>query len=103
MMMTLAAIIEAIFVIMGEANTLIRQCPLAMDKWIALVVGPIMLMLGIVVDTNKMTVAIPADYAAEVHLLLNTAWHVNWKSFTVNEAQMLTGKLGHLAAIQLRA
>ena len=39
MMMTLAALIEAIFVIMGRANTLIRQCPLAIDKWIALVVG----------------------------------------------------------------
>ena len=38
MMMPLAAIIEAIFVIMGKANTLICQCPLAMDKWIALVV-----------------------------------------------------------------
>ena len=97
MLMTLAAVIESIFVIMGRANTLIRQCPLAMDKWIALVVGPIMLMLGIIVDTNKMTVAIPADYAAEVHLLLESIWHVNRKSFTVNEAQILTGKLGHLA------
>ena len=39
----------------------------------------------------------PAEYAAEVHLLLDSTWHVNWKSFTVNEAQMITGKLGHLA------
>ena len=96
-MMTLAAIIAAIFVIMSKANTLILQCPLAMDKWIALVVGPINMMLGIIVDTNKMTVAIPTKYDAEVHLLLDNTWHVNRKSVTVNEAQTLTGKLGHLA------
>ncbi len=27
-----AAAIEAIFVVMGEPNTAVRQCPIAMDK-----------------------------------------------------------------------
>ena len=29
----LAAVIEAIFVVMGEPDLTLRQCPLAMDKW----------------------------------------------------------------------
>ena len=33
MMMALAALIEAIFVVMGELDTDIQQCPLAQDKW----------------------------------------------------------------------
>ncbi len=32
MKMVLAAMIEAIFVVMGEPNVTVRQCPLAMDK-----------------------------------------------------------------------
>jgi len=42
-------------------------------------------------------VAIPPHYVAEVRELLDTTWHVSRKSFTVNESQKLTGKLGHLA------
>ncbi len=33
MKMVLAAMIKAIFVVMGEPNVAVRQCPLAMDKW----------------------------------------------------------------------
>jgi hypothetical protein len=33
MKMVLAAMIEAIFTVMGEPNDSVRQCPLAMDKW----------------------------------------------------------------------
>jgi hypothetical protein len=40
MKMVLAATIEAIFVAMGEPNVAVRQCPLAMDKWLELVIGP---------------------------------------------------------------
>ena len=32
MKMVLAAMIEAIFTVMGEPNDSVRQCPLAMDK-----------------------------------------------------------------------
>ena len=45
--------------------------------------------LGIYVDTNNLS---------ELHNLINTTWHVNCRSFTVQEAQQLTGKLGHLLA-----
>ena len=54
-------------------------------------------MIGLVIDTNKLTVAILPHYVAEVQELLGTTWHVGCKSFTVNEAQNFIGKLGHSA------
>jgi len=97
MELVLAALIKAIFVIMGAPDTTVRQCPLAMDKWLDLVVAPKQRMLGLEIDTNKLTVGIPSDYAAEVLTLLNTTWHSSRRRFTVGDAQKLTGKLGHLA------
>jgi hypothetical protein len=97
MEMVLAAMIESIFAVMGEADTPLCQCPLALDKWLELVVCPVQTMIGLVINTNKLLVAIPQHYVAEVRELLDTTWHVGCKSFTVNEAQKLTGKLGHLA------
>ena len=97
MELILAALIEAIFVIMGTPDTTVCQCPLAMDKWLDLVVAPKQRMLGLVIDTNKLTVGIPPDYLAEVLDLLNTTWHSHRRRFTVGDAQKLTGKLGHLA------
>ena len=47
-MMKLATLIEAIFVVIGEPDTTIRHCPLAMDKWEELVIGPVQTMLGLV-------------------------------------------------------
>jgi hypothetical protein len=40
MKMVLAATIEAIFVVMGKPNVVVRQCSLAMDKWLELVIDP---------------------------------------------------------------
>jgi hypothetical protein len=97
MELALAALIEAIFVIMGMPDTTVRQCPLAMDKWLDLVVAPKQRMIGLVIDTNKLTVGIPPDYLAEVLDLLNTTWHSHRRCFAVGDAQKLTGKLGHLA------
>ncbi len=38
--MVLAAMIESIFTVMGKPKDSVRQCPLAMDKWNELVIGP---------------------------------------------------------------
>ena len=72
--MALAALIEAIFVIMGKTDTAIRQCPLAMDKWVEMVAGPIQTMLGLVHDTNELTVAIPGPCVCELHNLIDKTW-----------------------------
>ncbi len=89
----LATAIEAIFVMMGEPNIAVRQCPLAMDKWLELVIGPTKTMLGLIIDTNKLTVYIPYKYLNKVLLLHNSTWHPNCSHFKVSEAQKLTGKL----------
>ena len=39
MELVLAALIKAIFFITGKPDTAVCQCPLAMDKWLELVVG----------------------------------------------------------------
>jgi hypothetical protein len=75
--MGLAAMIEAIFVVMGEPDVAVRQCSLAMDKCLELVIGPKQTMLGLTIDTNRLTVAIPAKYLQEVLDLLNFTWHPN--------------------------
>jgi hypothetical protein len=93
----LAALIKAIFVVMGAPDILVRQCSLAMDKWGKLQVAPIQTMLGLVIDTNRMTVSVPDDYIQSVCLLINSTWHTHCQRFMVKEAQELTGKLGHLA------
>jgi hypothetical protein len=72
MKMVLAATIEAIFIIMGELDVTVRQCPLAMDKWLELVISPKQTMLGLIINTNRLTVAIPPKYYQEVLELLNS-------------------------------
>ena len=52
MKMALAAIIEAIFVVMGEPNTRLWQCPLAMDKWLLLIVAERQLALGLIINSG---------------------------------------------------
>ncbi len=73
----LVAAIKAIFVMMGKPNTTVRQCPLAMDKWSELVIGPMQTMLGLIIDANKLTISIPYKYLNKVLNLLNSTWHPN--------------------------
>ncbi len=71
----LAAVIEAIFVVCGMPNVAVRQCPLSLKKWHKLIVGPRQIVLGLVVDTTKMTVGIMPEYLQQVRDLLS-----NWDS-----------------------
>ena len=59
--------------------------------------GPNQTMMGLIHDTNKLTVSIPEPYVCKLHDLIDTSWHKNCRSFTVQEAQQLVGNLGHLA------
>ncbi len=59
MKMVLVATIEAIFIVMGKPDIAVRQCPLAMDVWLELVIGPKQTMVGLIINTNRLTVAIP--------------------------------------------
>jgi hypothetical protein len=92
----LAALIEAIFAIMSTPDTSVCQCSIAMDKWEKLHVAPIQKMLGLVINTNRMTVSVPDDYIQSVRLLIDSTWHTHCQQYPVKEAQELTGRLGHL-------
>jgi hypothetical protein len=91
----LAATIKAIFFICGKPDTSVHQCPLLMEKWLELIVSPKQIVLGLVVDTNKMTVGITKDYIQQVQTLLNL-WDPNRKKFQVNKMPKLVGKLACL-------
>jgi hypothetical protein len=75
--MVLAATIKAIFVVMGEPDVVVRQCPLAMDKWLKWLIGPKQTMLGLIINTIRLTVVIPAKYLQKVLDLLNSTRHPN--------------------------
>jgi hypothetical protein len=49
----LAATIEAIFTVCREPQIEVRQCPLSLEKWLEMIVGPVQIVLGLSVDTNK--------------------------------------------------
>jgi hypothetical protein len=47
----LAAVIEGIFLVCGPPDKAVRQCPLSLEKWDELIVGPSQIILGLVIDT----------------------------------------------------
>jgi hypothetical protein len=73
----LAALIEAILAVIGASDTSVCQCSLAMDKWEKLHVAPIQTMLRLIIDTNRMTVSVPANYIQSVCLLIDSTWQTN--------------------------
>ena len=84
MKMTLAAVIEAIFVVLGQPEVEKRQCPLAMDKWTDLIIGEEQTALGLKLNTRKLTVSIPKEYLDETLLLIQNNWHKHRKNFYSN-------------------
>ena len=92
----LAATIKAIFAVCGRANIEVRQCSLSIKKWEQLVIGPIQTVLGLTVDTNKLTVAITQEYRDEVRELLTLHWPISRRIFKVADIQKLVGKLARL-------
>jgi hypothetical protein len=74
MLRLLAATIEAIFTVCNRAHIEVRQCPLSLEKWDELVAGTTQTVLGLIVDTNKLTVGITPDYRNQVRELLNESW-----------------------------
>ena len=55
MLRLLAATIKAIC---GLPNIDVRQCPLLLEKWLELIVGPRQIVVSLLVDTNKMMIGL---------------------------------------------
>jgi len=90
------ACIDAIFFVLGKPDTHVRQCPLAMDKWIGMLISHKKIMLGLVWNTRKMILGIPLDYLAEVSGIITDKWKYKKPFFFVGEIQTLVGKLARL-------
>jgi hypothetical protein len=91
-----AAIIKAVFTVCGCLNIEVCQCPLSLKKWEELVVGSIQTVLGLTVDTNRLTVVITAEYQEQVRDLLASNWPTSQWIFKVADIQKLVGKLARL-------
>ena len=93
----LAAIIEAIFNIMGKPDPRLRRIPLSMEKWLEAIINYQNILLGLRWNTRKLTVAIPHDYLDELRTLLrNSGLPFYRKTFTVSEVSKIIGKLGRI-------
>jgi hypothetical protein len=90
-----AASIESIFLLLGYSDLGKRQDPISFDKMIEILVAPVNRVLGHAIDTRRMTVSTPPDFLAEILQSLRTTWGSHRRRFFLNEAEVLTGKLGH--------
>jgi hypothetical protein len=91
-----AAIIKAIFTVCDCPNVELCQCPLSLEKWMELVVGLIQTVLGLTVDTNRLTVGITREYQNQVKGLLDEKWPISRRIFKVANIQKLVGKMARL-------
>jgi hypothetical protein len=80
------------FLVCGTPDIAVHQYPLSLEKWYNLIVGPRQIILGLVVDTNRMTVGITDKYIDWVQELLQL-WNPDRRFFKVNDMQKLVGKL----------
>lgn len=88
----LASGFEATFTIMGHPCPSVRPVPVNLDKLEELMMSPLQILLGLLVNTREMTVSI-----SDVLALLTTTWHCRRESFTVKELELLVGKHGRIA------
>ena len=95
MLILLATVNEAIFTVCGIPDIAVQQCPLSLKKWHTLIVGPIQIVLGLVINTHTMTVGIMDEYIHKVRFLLSK-WDSTKRFFQVNGIQKLVGKLARL-------
>ena len=97
MEISLAATIEAIFLVMGEPDTSLRRCPLSLEKWQQLVVGPHQVLLGLSYDTIKMTKGTTQAYRDDLCSYIAKEWPPERTTFKAKDMEVLIGKLSRLA------
>jgi hypothetical protein len=79
----------------GKPDVSVWGCPLSLEKWQKLIVGPRQIILSLVVDTNKMTVGITDAYRQQVRKLLSN-WDSKKRMFKVHKMHKLVSKLAIL-------
>ena len=66
----IASGIEAVFIILGESDLLQPQDPIARDKLVDMVVSYINCVLGVEINTRRLTYCVPRNYISATTLLL---------------------------------
>ena len=99
MLTCMAASIEALFIILGRLSENERRSPLSMDKFAEFHCSWRKQQLGLLLDTRKMTVALPEDKFQRMYNTLTTTWHHARKSFTLLEGVTLLGHLEHACTV----
>ena len=64
----IAASIEAIFILLGDSNTELRQDPISWDKLYELLVAPVNTILGLILNLRKLTAGTRAGLRVRNHL-----------------------------------
>ncbi len=95
MLRLLAAIIKAIFTMCGVPDVAVRQCLFSLEKWSKFIVRPVQKVLGLVINTNILTVGITDEYIEQIWDLLGK-WDPNKRFFQVYDVQKLVRKLARL-------
>lgn len=93
----LAALIEAIFNILGQPDIAVRRNPLSMEKWIGHRVSWQSILIGFRWNTRALTIGIPEEYLNTVRSLITQKGWAYRKVFTVPDISKLIGKIGHIA------
>jgi hypothetical protein len=94
---TIAAGIEAIFILLGQSDLTKRQDPISFDKMTGMVVSFVNKLLGQLLDTRRLDVGVPPTFIADTLRLLKP-FHSNRKSFTVKEMEKVTGMIVHISS-----
>ena len=94
----MAGSIESIFYVLGFPAPKLRRDAISWDKYDHANCSWRKLQLGLVVDTRKMTVELPADKMDDLCELLQH-WHSKRKSFTRLQISQLLGKLEFAAKV----
>ena len=94
---TIAAGIEAIFILLGQSDLSKRQDPISFEKMTDMVISYLNKLLGQILDTRRLDVGVPPTFIADTLRLLKP-FHYQRKSFTVKEMERITGMLVHIAS-----
>ena len=93
----IAASIEAIFILLGESDLILRQDTVSFDKLEDTMVNWNNRILGRLINARSLTVATPSEYIRSTAELIRVRWHRRRQHFFISDIETLTGQLGHIS------
>ena len=93
----IAASIEAIFILLGESDLVLRQDTVSFDKLEDTMVNWNNRILGRLINARSLTVATPSEYIRSTAELIRVRWHRRRQHFFISDIETLTGQLGHIS------